>query len=230
MRTPAPRRSADLEYAEPAVRISQTPIARDQEASPFSGILLRLCDSTSALGAALVDAEGETVDYAGRVDTFDLRVAAAEWRLVLALIDSSPVPAWHRTHELVVRARTCSFAVWALTEGYALVLVLARHTLRVSRRALCAASDELQVEAGLSRLHTPDAFRWSRVQVRTSRTDALRPEAIWYAEDWRELSIVGRLTRELDRHEVGYLARLASGAEVLLVREPLDKWFVATPM
>ena len=35
---------------------------RDQRASVFSAALMRLCESASALGAAVVDAEGETVD------------------------------------------------------------------------------------------------------------------------------------------------------------------------
>jgi hypothetical protein len=53
---------------------------RDQAVSEFSGTLMRLCDATAAFGAALVDAEGETVDYAGSLSPFEIRVAAAEWR------------------------------------------------------------------------------------------------------------------------------------------------------
>ena len=59
-------------------------IDRDQEASPFSAILWRLCEGCSAHAAALVDKEGETVDYAGRISPYEIRVAAAELRLVLA--------------------------------------------------------------------------------------------------------------------------------------------------
>ena len=73
---------------------SPDPLARDQLASPFSAILQRLCESCGAQAAALVDAEGETVDYAGRVAPFDARVAAAEWRLVLAEIEASKVFGW----------------------------------------------------------------------------------------------------------------------------------------
>ena len=80
------------------------PIARDQTASAFSAILQRLCEACGAQAAALVDAGGETVDYAGRVPPFDARVAAAEWRLVLSLIESANVAAWASTREIVVRA------------------------------------------------------------------------------------------------------------------------------
>ena len=41
-------------------------VERDQHASRFSAILLRLCEATFALAAALVDSGGETVDYAGK--------------------------------------------------------------------------------------------------------------------------------------------------------------------
>ncbi len=63
----------------------KTLVARDQAVSAFSGALMRLCDAIAAHGAALVDAEGETVDYAGSLSPFEIRVAAAEWRLQRSL-------------------------------------------------------------------------------------------------------------------------------------------------
>ena len=61
-------------------------VARDQEVTPFSSTLMRFCEGTAALGAALVNGLGETVDYAGSVEPFDIKVAAAEWQLVLAML------------------------------------------------------------------------------------------------------------------------------------------------
>lgn len=208
--------------------------SRDQGPSPFSGILVRLCEASGALGAALVDGEGETVDYAGRVDTYDLRVAAAEWRLALSVLEdvaTHPNRAWASSSELLVRAAGRSFAVAALTEGYALVLVLPRHSFRLSRRALAQTADELELEAGLLRRGPRERLRWSRVEVQTSARDLRRPEAVWYESAWRPVSILGKMKRQdLEAHELGYMARLASGRELLLVREPLGKWFAADPV
>ena len=78
---------------------------RDQAASAISAILMRLCDSSGALAAALVDGGGETVDYAGRLSPFDTRIAAAEWRLVLGQLQAARVAAFQSTHELLVRAK-----------------------------------------------------------------------------------------------------------------------------
>ena len=91
---------------------------RDQEPTRFTPVLGRLCESTAVLGAALVDRLGETVDYAGYVAPFDLKVAAAEWRLVLErLACASPTLAWPDTHELVVRAARLSFIGRAAQRG-----------------------------------------------------------------------------------------------------------------
>lgn len=208
--------------------------SRDQGPSPFSGILTRLCEASGALGAALVDGEGETVDYAGRVDTYDLRVAAAEWRLALSVLEevaSSPAHAWAAASEVLVRSAGRSFAVAALTEGYALVLVLPRHSFRLSRRALAQTTDELEAEAGLLRRGPRERLRWARVDVQTSHGDPRRPSAVWHDSAWRPISILGRMKhQDLEAHELGYMARLATGRELLLVREPLGKWFAADPL
>lgn len=119
---------------------------RDQEETPFSSILMQLCARTGALCAALVDREGETVDYAGRGDPFDIRILAAEWRLVLQHAGEAGFSAPEL--EMVVRARKKSFLVQALPEGYALVMQLARRSTGISERALSLAKRRLCEEAG----------------------------------------------------------------------------------
>ena len=204
------------------------PIARDQTASAFSAILERLCKACGAHAAALVDAGGETVDYAGRVAPFDARVAAAEWQLVLAVLESTK--AWASTRELVVRAARRSFAAWPLAEGYAIVLILPRHSLRVSRRALAVAAAELELEAGLDSRRTKERVRWLEVEVQTDETDPRRPRAVWQDGAWCPVTVLGRFkSADLGRSEVGYLTRFDSGAEGLLIREPLGKWFSGDP-
>jgi hypothetical protein len=203
---------------------------RDQAHTPFNPILARLCDATGAYAAALVDAEGETVDYASGLDPFQVRVAAAEWRIVLGVLQGSRSPILRGTLGLCVRGRRQSFFIHSLADGYALALMLPRRAFMISARAVAQASRELQEEAGLA-LSTKHAKqpRWARVSVRSSYTAERtpRPDAIWLSERWSPVTILGRYqARDLSRSEVGYLARLESGAEVFLVREPLGRWFV----
>jgi hypothetical protein len=203
---------------------------RDQSDSPFSAILARLCDDSGAVAAALVDAEGETVDYAGLLTPYEVKVAAAEWRIVLSVVQGAKVPGFRFVTELTVRAKGRSFAISALPDGYAIALCLPRRSFVVSRRALEQARRELAAEAGLVLPVGRSQVSWVRVTVRTPKARSpqrRRPDALWLNGEWSPLTIMGRYqARDLARSELGYLARLASGAEVCLVREPLGVWFV----
>jgi len=206
----------------------RAPFARDQLVSEFGLILGRLCEGTGALGAAFVDREGETVDYASVVDPFDVKIAAAEWRLALELTRAARAPIWKNAEQLLVRAQKRSFAVIALEEGYALVVLMLKHSFGISSRALAQAVREVSSEAGL---RLPAAFesekeRWVRVQVRTKRDDPRRPEAILQEGNFRPLVILGHFSSGSRLYmEIGFRARLPSGEEVTLVREPLGRWY-----
>jgi hypothetical protein len=203
--------------------------ARDQSDSPFSSILERLCDDSGALAAALVDAEGETVDYAGLLSPYEIKVAAAEWRIVLRVVREARLPGFQHVASVTVRAARRSFFIEGLPDGYAIALCLPRHDFNVSRRALAQATRELGHEAGLALPEARGQVSWARVKVRTPDGPRLRrrPDAIWLKEAWSPITILGRYqARDLSRSELGYLARLTSGAEVFLVREPLGIWFV----
>jgi hypothetical protein len=201
-------------------------VDRDQDASPFSAILARLCDGCSAHAAALVDKEGETVDYAGRISPYEIRVAAAELRLVLSFTRSSEVPGFRTVDEIRVRTGRRSYAVIGLGDGYAIVLELVRHCFSLSLRAIAQAMRELESEAGIESVLQRGSTRWSRVEVRAAAVDARRPEAVWLGGAWHAVTVLGRYrTGELATRERGYLARLPSGAEFSLVREPLGLWF-----
>jgi hypothetical protein len=200
---------------------------RDQAVSTFSVSLQRLCDGTSALGATLVDAQGEAVDYAGYLDPYHLRVTAAEWRLVLDVAREAKQLGLDAAQEFTVRARKKSFVLVALEEGYALVLELPRGAFSFSRRALAEAVREIELEAGLgpSRV-TLSGERWSKLEVRTVPENPRRPAEVWLEGSWRPVTILGRYaTTERTRRLVGYRARLASGYEFALVREPFGIWF-----
>ena len=76
---------------------------RDQTPSSFAPTLGRLCSSAGVVGAALVDADGEAVDYAGRVSPFDIRVAAAEWRIILTRLGRCRHTPWRETRQVMIR-------------------------------------------------------------------------------------------------------------------------------
>jgi len=150
---------------------------RDQVVTTFTLILDRLLDATpSAVGVALVDAEGEAVDYAGALEPFDIKIAAATWAIVMADVkETKKLPV---TRQLVVRARGASYIIRPLHDWYSLVLVLYKHAaFAVSERALQEAHVLLSAEAGFP---TPDFdFRWTRVDVETTPVERLvRPTAV----------------------------------------------------
>jgi hypothetical protein len=202
---------------------------RDQSDSAFSAILGQLCDDCGALAAALVDGEGETVDYAGLLSPYEIKVAAAEWRIVLAVVRDSRLPGFHTVGTLTVRAKGRTFVMEAMPDGYAIALCLPQRAFNISRRAVGQAIRELAHEAGITLPEARSQVNWARVKVRTPLGSRLyrRPDAIWLQEAWSPITILGRYqARDLSHSELGYLARLSSGAEVFLVREPLGVWFV----
>ena len=201
--------------------------ARDQSPSGFNPALERLCKSVAGLSAALVDPEGETVDYAGCLDPFEIKVAAAEWSLIVRTLGGSRVLDWENTSEMCFRGKHRSFAVVLLSQGYALVVEMPTYSLCLSRRAVIQAVHEISTEAGLDLPETWKAMRerWTHVAVMADRR-LRRPEAIWRAEEWQSISILGRYRRDqLGRAESGYRVRIADGKETTLVREPLNHWY-----
>lgn len=200
---------------------------RDQTESTFGVILLRLCEATGALGAALVDQEGETVDYAGYLEPFQMRVTAAEWRLVFGLVRELPHPNFSLTEQIAVRCEKRSYAIVGLPDGYALVLELPRYAFNLSRRAVSEAAREIRAEAGLEWPGGErSAERWSRVAVQTADGDPRRPTAVFLDGAWKALTILGRYAASGNgQREIAFRARLATGLEFALVREPLGAWF-----
>jgi len=208
-----------------------TLVGRDQRASAFSGVLLRLCDATGALGAALVDPEGETVDYGGAVGPFDIKIAAAEWIIVLSLLRASRVLHWPDTDQILLRGAQKSFVVQLLDAGYALVVQLPVHAFGISRRGMQEAVRELCAEAELD---LPRSLReakehWCRVDVRCEPSDPKRPREVWAEGGWCGLEILGRWSEAGERGEIGYRTRMPSGAEINLVREQLGRWYTDSP-
>ena len=201
---------------------------REQSLTNFGATLARFAEAVGAVGAVLVDADGEAVDYAGGLDPFELKVIGAELRLILDLLKTVPLPGDEGVREFALRARQKSFAAYELAEGYVMIVQLTHRALLVSRRALCEAARELCEEAGW---RVPAVFakdRWQRVEVREAGGTKRRPLALWLEGRWAPLEVIGRwvpTAAPSSQREAAYRVRLEGGVEVNLVREPLDRWF-----
>jgi hypothetical protein len=198
------------------------PPPRAQGSNVFTALLQDLqgvCPGCRAV--AFVDPEGEAVDYAGRGDEFDIKVAAAHWRIVLEEAQALPQGAARRA---IVTCARRSYVIERLPEGYALVLICARRAaFQVSERALGACIRGLCHEAGFQ-IERPIAT-WVPVEVYPRHPRRRRPEWAHVDGAWQSVEVLGVLMG-LRPSERGYRVRLAGGAEVTLVREPLGHWWM----
>lgn len=203
------------------------PVARDTDASPFAAILVDLIGRVpGSLGAVLVDAEGESVDYAGGLDPFDLKLAAAHWQIVLTDIRGTAVGhASGPPNALVVRSEKRSFIVHELPEGYTLVLVLSRRAgFTQATRAFAVCERALVSEAGWRLPRRIPA--WFALDVQSTR--AGRPARITYGARHQTVEVLGRLAAR-GSGDVGWRVRLENGAEATLIREPGQHWYSEEP-
>jgi hypothetical protein len=203
---------------------------RDQTESAFTAILGDLVSRVpGARGAALVDREGETVDYAGEGDPFEMRVAAAHFRIVLdeALAQRSLATA----RSLVVRAARASFTVYALPDGYALVVRFSRGGgFRGLGRAVASCIRSLAREAGWP----AQPIAWYPIDVVPDDRGSPRgvravagPEIVPLDVS---LEVLGRYEAAMPEHERAWRVRIPSGVEFTLVREPGGFWYADQPV
>jgi hypothetical protein len=193
---------------------------RDQNESAFASILAALVARVpGAQAAALVDQEGETVDYAGRADPFSVRVAAAHLHIVLD--DARAQSTLGQTSQILIRAARAGFVVRALPEGYALVLCLARGAgFRGCTRALPYFARLLAEEAGWPR----ERLEWYAVDVVVDARGL--PHAVRRSTgSVVGLELLGRFCAALPQRERAWRARLETGVEVTLLRESGARWY-----
>ncbi|MDF2693359.1 MAG: hypothetical protein K0S65_1742 [Labilithrix sp.] len=203
-------------------------IPRDTDATPFTAILDALIQRIAgAYAAALVDSQGETVDYAGRGEPFDVRVAAAHLQIILASIDRLGAlggPRW-----VVLRGGRKSIAASVLPDGYVLVLLLRpRAAFTISTRALKVCTRALAQEAGWSDLEKRDGVKqrsWFDVPVDTDRRG--RPTHV--GTERIAVEVLGAVMG-LSIRERGFRVRTAEGSELTLVREPGRRWYADEPV
>ena len=190
------------------------------DATPFAQILIDLLlRLPGAYACALVDLGGETVDYAGVVSPFDVKVAAAHMRIVLNDLDEYAAlgkPRW-----VVLRGEKRSFVARSLPDGYALVVMLRRRAgFTASARAYATCERELAAEAGWGHLHQGPA--WFPVDVEVDRRG--RPTRIGRGAARVTVEVFGSLMG-LPQNERGFRVRTASGGELTVVREAGNTWY-----
>jgi hypothetical protein len=200
---------------------------REQAQTAFTPILENLLRiAPGAVGVAVVDPIGETVDYAGRVPPFDIKVAAAHFRLILDVVQSRGIGVLGMPLQIHVRTNVRGYAIRPLLDGYALVVLLARGVFTISARAMAIAERGLCREAGWSAPAL--AFPvWHSVEVEAS-APGHRPVSLRAGAAWEGVTVLGTVVG-LGRDR-GYRVRLSSGAELTLVREPLGHWFMDEPI
>lgn len=204
--------------------------AREEDETAFTGILRRHVDATpGALGAALVDSEGEAVDYAGELEPFDLKIAAAHWRIVLSDIERGKLAEQGgRTMRLLVLTERRAFVVTSLQDGYALLSILrANAALGHGDRSLDSTLRALYREACWDA--PPDAFRWHPIDVEID--PRARPFRIRIRHQWTAVIPIGRVAAGLQPGEVGWRVDVpAAECETTLVLGRDDRWYADLPL
>lgn len=199
-------------------RPSRKPAARDTDATPFTAILHELVSRVpGAFAAALVDNAGETVDYTGLVDPFEMRVAAAHLQIVLRQLEDYGAlgkPQW-----LLVRGATRSVYAQQLPDDYVLAVLLRRRAgFTASRRAFASCERALAAEAGWT---LPPGRKWFAAEVDVDARG--RPQRIHPGEV--DVVVLGSVMG-LSAREKGFRVRTtAGGAEITLVREAKRCWY-----
>jgi len=200
-----------------------------QHRTPFTTILETLVESTvGCMAAVLVDGEGETVDYAGNLTAYELKLAGAHFQIVLRDLcqRAEPDRGAHASSRCVVtRAEHFGYVVRELFGGYVLVVVCTpAGVFCVSPRALRQVEVELCSEAGfpVSAHLAPD---WARVRVRLSRGG--EPAELQHLSGRADRVEVQRALAHVREFERAYQVRTADGRELVLVREPSGVWYAA---
>ncbi len=194
-------------------------LPRDAAPTGFTATLEALLrEVPEALCATLLDAEGETIDLATRIDAFDARVYSAEFALPLATLrtalrhlEAGPL------RELRLTGDRRAAVLRQVSDGCdVLVVVEGSVVLPFAARAVARASVFLAEETGMP----------------SRRPISLRPEAMpgdapeAFLEDGRARRIVEVLGAYEATMLESLLVRTAEGDECVIARDPTTgRWF-----
>lgn len=198
------------------VRPSRRPAARDMDLTAFARILSDLIARIpGAFACALVDLGGETVDYAGLCEPFDIKVAAAHMRIVMNDLEEYALLGEPRS--VVLRGAKRSFIARRLPDGYALVVMLRRRAGFSASRAFAVCERELAAEADWRNTNIPS---WFSIHVEADPRG--RPTLL--GSPPVAVQVLGAVMG-LRPSERGFRVRTVTGSELTVVREPGNRWY-----
>lgn len=210
----------------PGARSSWRPAsARDTDATAFTAILGDLVSRIpGAHSAALVDSQGESVDYTGAALPFDIKLAAAHFRIVVD--ETRAFTPLRDLRTLVVRGEYKSFVVRVLPDDFAVVVLLGKRAGFSPMRALDACERALVAEAGLT--GRPLAS-WTCVAVECDGRRRPKRVVPLEGEGGTRVEVLGSM-KGLPNGDRAFRVRLDTGAEVLLIRERGGIWYAEEPI
>ena len=221
-------------------------------ASILAGVIARI---PGAYAAVLVDREGETVDYTGDGNPYDLKLAAAHWQIVLRECAEFTAPArFGATRSIAVRGAARSFIIHSLPEGYALIVLLGRRAgfspihraFSICERALAdearwdlpkpppnaLVTSWFPVDVLLGRTKRPvrvspvtGPFAPKIAEIPANRASTPAPSIPKPTDSSVEVEVLGSMKGVGIARELGYRVRTPSGLEFTLVREPGGFWY-----
>jgi hypothetical protein len=209
-----------------------SPLARDRPESPFARILAGFVQVHSGvLSATFVDAEGECIDYASRIEPYEaqligaqLSALSAELATRLGALHSGPLVLW------VLEAARREFVVRRVTDEHLVVIALAPQGLSARLlRATTALAEALRREGGLSLPAWDPGGEAFEVQIRPSPGWGYAPCALQIGgAESRALEVLGRWTERgsISAEDVVCFRVRAADHELTLAHDrSLDRWY-----
>lgn len=204
---------------------------RDRPESQFGRILAGFMEvHADVLSAAFVDADGECIDYASRIEPYDAQVIGAQLSALGAEMgarlgrDAGEVILW------VLEGTEREFVVRRVTDEHAVALALSPQGTRpVLLRAMSALAEALRREAGLA---VPPWDPWGEpfdVAVRPSSGWGYAPHMMAVGQGPRQLvEVLGRWTEHgsISAEEIVCFRVRCHDQELTLAHDrSLDRWY-----
>lgn len=194
-------------------------LARDNDETAFTPHLEALLEALpEALCATFLDAEGETIDLATRVDAFDARIYAAELALPLASMRAAGKELGvGQIRELRLVGAVRSAVVRSVTDGCDVLLILDGESALGRAAYECErAAEHLATEAGFPSRRPPS--------VRPETASGMTPEA--FLENGRARRVAAVLGAPDATLTEALLVRTEEGDECVIARDPTtERWF-----
>lgn len=197
---------------------------RDQDTTGFTRILDNLVEAVQGvLGAALVDDQGECVDYSGALRAYEIRLVAAHAQIELRNASYKLSETCGTVRSITIYARKQTIYAARIVEDYSLILIfMGANPPYVSHRALAQAEFDICREGGWPT--TPITERWIHLSVESSPDGRSRPCRIQLESLWYDVDVIG-IVVGLSPGERGFRVRTRQGAEMTLVRERHGRWY-----